>query len=173
MTMQNAQQLSDRDAAERHGISLAHAALLRLSGGDQDVLHAPEKFIGPQTKRLLAFWRRLDAMSKDDWLKVIAARDAVGVAARTAAGPAVWAATWNAEGDAARAAAWDAGGAATWNVAGTAGGDVTWGAGGDAGGASNEIQGSATLKDRGQAFFFLPMFGISDPAELDVEPEAA
>ena len=33
----------------------------------------------------------------------------------------------------------------------------------DAAGASNEIQGAAVMRATGQSFFFLPLFGFSDP----------
>ena len=41
--------------------------------------------------------------------------------------------------------------------------DAAWAAAGDAGGAANEIQGAAFMRDRGQPFYFLPMFGFTDP----------
>lgn len=48
---------------------------------------------------------------------------------------------------AARAAAWAAAGDAAWAAART----------------SSEIQGAAIMRERGQPFFFLPMFGFADP----------
>ena len=53
---------------------------------------------------------------------------------------------WAAAGDAARAAAWGAAVAAAL--------------------ATREIQGAALMRERGQPFFFLRMFGIVDPEEL-------
>ena len=41
--------------------------------------------------------------------------------------------------------------------------DVAWDAAADAAGAANEIQGAALMRERGQPFFFLPMFGFADP----------
>jgi hypothetical protein len=148
------QEDADLAVAELLGISRPHAVLLRRvndsqDGCPEDVLRAPEKVIGAQAQRVLAFWRRLDAMSNEDWQKVVTAGDA--------AGDAAWDAARAAAGDVARAAARDAAWDAAWAAA--------W--------ASNEIQGAALMKERGQAFFFLPMFGISDPSELDGEPEAA
>ena len=58
-----------------------------------------------------------------------------------------WATAW----DAARAAAWDAARA-------TAGASAR-----AAAGATNEIQGARILRERGQPFTFLPMFGFADP----------
>jgi hypothetical protein len=57
--------------------------------------------------------------------------------------PAAWAAAWKA----AWAAAWAAAGKAAWAAAG----------------ASNEIQGAAVMRAKGLPFFFLPLFGFSDP----------
>jgi hypothetical protein len=61
------------------------------------------------------------------------------------------------KGDAAGAAAWDAAGAAAW----------------DAAGACSEIQGARLMRERGQAFFFLPMFGFADPEAVLVAEQAA
>ena len=61
---------------------------------------------------------------------------------------------WDAAGDAAGAAA----GAAAW--------DAAWDAARAAAGAANEIQGAAIMREKGLPFFFLPMFGIDDPAIL-------
>jgi hypothetical protein len=57
-------------------------------------------------------------------------------AARVAARVAAWDAARVAAGDAARVAAWD---------------------------ATNEIQGAKLMRERGQPFFFLPLFGFADP----------
>ncbi|HUV67761.1 MAG TPA: hypothetical protein VMW24_27975 [Sedimentisphaerales bacterium] len=69
--------------------------------------------------------------------------------------------------DAAWAAAGAAAGAAAWDAARDAAGDAAWAAAWAAAGASNEIQGASVLKEQGKPFFFLPMFGINDPSELD------
>lgn len=61
--------------------------------------------------------------------------------------PAAWAAAWAAAGDAARAAA------------------------GDAALASNEIQGAALMRERGQPFFFLPLFGFAAPEDISPLPD--
>ena len=105
------------------GIPRAQAILLRhvndaKDGCPQDVLSTPEKILGEQADKVLAFWRRLDEMTAKDWRRVDDA----------------WAAAWAA----ARAAA----------------------------GAANEIQGAAIMREKGLPFFFLPMFGIDDPAIL-------
>ena len=105
---------------------------------------------GPETVTVEAFIRHLKRMTPEQWA---AARDvaraaarAVGKNAARAAARAVWAAAraaaravWAAASDAARAAAWAAARAA------------------------NEIQGAAFMRDRGQPFYFLPMFGFTDP----------
>ena len=59
---------------------------------------------------------------------------------------------WDAARDAARAAAGGAARAAAWDAAGGAAWDAT-----------NEIQGARVLRERGQPFTFLPMFGFADP----------
>jgi hypothetical protein len=135
---------ADRKTAELLGISRAHAVLLRrvndsMPGAPTCVLTEPEKVLGDQARRVLAFWWYLDAMTAEDWRKV------------EAAGAAAWAAAW-AEGDAAWDAAWAAGAAA--------------GAAGAAAGATNEIQGAAVMRDRGEPFYFLPMFGFNSPEEI-------
>lgn len=140
---------ADREVARLLGISVAHAVLLRhvndsRAGCPEDVLAAPEKVLGDQAGRVLAFWRRLDAMTADDWRNVAAA-----------AGDAAWDAAW----DAAGAAAW----AAALAAARAAARDAAWAAAG----ASNEIQGARLLRERGQPFTFLPLFGIADPDELE------
>jgi hypothetical protein len=147
---------ADRAVADLLGISRAHAVLLRRvndsqDGCPEDVLRAPEKVLGDQAQRVLALWRRLDAMSNEDWRRVIAA----------------WTAAWDTAGDAARDAAEDAAGDAARDAAWTAARDAARTAARAAAMASNEIQGAAIMKERGQAFFFLPTFGISDPSELD------
>ena len=61
--------------------------------------------------------------------------------------------------DAARAAAWDAAGDAAGDAAWEAALDAAWGAAG----ATNEIQGAALMRAKGQTFYFLPLFGFADP----------
>jgi hypothetical protein len=146
---------ADRETAELLGISRAHAVLLRrvndsLPGAPTCVLTEPEKVLGNQAQRVLAFWRHLDAMTANDWQKVYAARAAALDAAWAAARAAAWAAAL----DAARAAAW----AAAWAAARAAARAAA--------GASNEIQGAAIMRERGQPFFFLQMFGFASPEEV-------
>ena len=86
---------ADRASAELLGISVAHAILLRrvndtTAGAPAVVLTHPERVIGDQAPTILAFWRHLDGMNREDW-----------AAARAAARAAAWDAAW----DAARAAA--------------------------------------------------------------------
>ena len=134
---------ADLKTAELLGISRAHSVLLRrvndsMPGAPTCVLTEPEKVLGYQAQRVLAFWRHLDGMTADHWHRVIAAGDAAWAAAGDAAWDAAWAAAWDAAGDAAWAAA----------------------------GASNEIQGATIMRERGQPFFFLPMFGFATPEEI-------
>jgi hypothetical protein len=102
---------------------------------------------GPETATVEAFIQHLKAMTPEQWA---AARDAAG----DAAGAAAWDAAWDAAGDAAGVAA----GAAAW--------DAAW--------AVSEIQGAALMRERGQPFFFLPMFGFADPeAVVSAQKEPA
>ncbi len=133
------QDAADKAAAELLGISSAHAVLLRCvndwGGSPSDVLAHPERVLGNQARKVLAFWRHLDAMTAGQW------------AAR--------ADEWHAARVAARAAARDAAGVAARDAAGVAARDVaeaTW-----------EIMGATLLKERDQSFYFLPMFGFADP----------
>ena len=165
---------ADRETARLLGISTAHAVLLRLINDDQPgapsvVLTDPAKVLGDQAHIVLAFWRHLDRMTPAQWKAVSAAAkaaagaawdtawDAAGAAARDAARAAAWAA--------ARAAAWAAARAAAWAAAWAAGAawDAAWAAAGAAARATNEIQGAAVMRSKGQAFYFLPFFGFADP----------
>jgi hypothetical protein len=154
---------ADRKTSELMGISRAHAVLLRRVNDSQPgaptcVIREPEKVLGGEARRVLAFWRHLDVMTAADWRAIVRARAAAGDAARAAAGDAAR----DAAGDAARNAAGDAARAAA--------GDAAWNAAGDAAraaaGASNEIQGAAIMRERGQPFYFLPMFGFATPEEI-------
>ena len=106
---------------------------------------------GPETVTVEAFIRHLKRMTPEQWS---AARDAARDAARPAA-RAVWAAARAAAWDAALAAAWAAAGDATLAAASDAARAAAW--------AADEIQGAAFMRDRGQPFYFLPMFGFTDP----------
>jgi hypothetical protein len=154
---------ADRKTAKLLGISRAHAVLLRrvndsMPGAPTCVLTEPEKVLGDQAQRVLAFWRHLDCMSAADWQKVAAAWAAAWDAAGAAARAAAWDAARDAAWDAARAAAWDAARDAAWDAARDAAWAAAW--------ASNEIQGAAVMRERGQPFFFLPMFGFATPEEI-------
>ena len=162
---------ADRETAELLGITRAHAVLLRrvndsMPGAPTCVLTEPEKVLGDQAQRMLAFWRHLDGMTADDWHRVSAARAAAWYAAWYAAWDAARAAAGTAARDAALdaalAAAWDAASAAAWDAAS----DAAWDAASAAARASNEIQGATIMREQGQPFFFLPMFGFATPEEL-------
>ena len=157
-----AQNKADKETARLLGISLAHSILLRnvndsIEGVPSIVLTNPEKVLGDQAQTVLAFWRYLDRMDAAVWAEV---------------GAAAWGAAW----DAAWAAAWDAAGAAAWDVAGDAAWDAAWDVARDvardvvardaargAAMATNEIQGAEFMRDKGQPFYFLPLFGFADP----------
>ena len=55
-------------------------------------------------------------------------------------------------------AAWGAAGSAAWRAA--------WGARSAAWGGTNEIQGAALMRARGQPFYFLPLFGFATPEDI-------
>src|SRR5271157_3420413 len=157
------QRTADRAVAEALGISITHSALLRTindiqDGCPQDVLAHPERILGDQAPRILEFWLLLDQMPP-------AAMDAAVAKAPTGdeawtAGDEAWAAAGQEAQTAARAAAraanWAADRAETWPAARIA---TPWAVAM----ATAEIQGAAGLT----AFYFLPLFGINDPSQLD------
>ena len=124
-------------------------------GAPSVVIRDPAAVIGDQADVVLAFWRYLDRMTARDWL-----------AARAAAGEAAWNTAWDAARDAALAAAgnaaWDAARATARATARAAAGDAAWAAAR----ATNEIQGAAIMRAKGQAFYFLPLFGFADPEAI-------
>jgi hypothetical protein len=142
---------ADRETARLLGISISHAILLRQindgqPGAPSVVLTDPAKVLGDQAHIVLAFWRHLDRMTPAQWK--------AAEAAWAADGYDVWVAA-----EAAGAAAMDASRAAG-AAAGDAAGDA---ARAMAARATNEIQGAAVMRAKGQAFYFLPMFGFADP----------
>jgi len=147
---------ADRETARLLNVSVAHAVLLRRvndsrPGAPSVVLTDPARVLGDQAETVLAFWRHLDRMTAEQWTAAgdaawDAARDAAGAAAEAAARAAVRAAR-------ARAAAGDAATVAAGDAVRTVA----------AGYATNEIQGARILRERGQPFTFLPMFGFADP----------
>ena len=110
---------------------------------------------GPKGHIVDAFLEHLEGMTKADWLAVSAASNAVGWTARDAAKHAVWDAAQDTIGYALGYAARNAAGYASGYAAKHAGWDATWH-------AVWEIQGADLLRERGQPFFFLPMFGFAD-----------
>jgi len=135
------QSAADERVAKLFGISVTHSVLLRQvndsqEGAPSSVIRNPEQVLGDQAQIVLAFWRHLDRMTPAAWASAgAAAREAAWAAAREAAGESAGEAAWAAVLASARAAA----------------------------GASNEIQGAAVMRAKGLPFFFLPLFGFSDP----------
>lgn len=151
------QAIADRETAKLLNISIAHAILLRnindtAYGAPASVLTDPEKILGDQAHKVLAFWWRIDLMSAEQW-----------AAAWDAAGAAAWDAAWVAARAAAGAAARVAARAAARDAAGAAARDAAW--------ASQEIQGAAIMRERGQPFFFLPLFGFATPEDIPALPD--
>jgi hypothetical protein len=165
---------ADRQTAELLGISRTHAVLLRqvndsMPGAPTCVLTEPEKVLGDQAQRVLAFWRHLDRMAPAAWDAAWdAARAAAWDAARDAAGAAAWDAARDAAGAAAGAAAWAAARAAARAAAGAAARAAARAAAWAAAWASNEIQGAAIMRARGQPFFFLPAFGFDTLEDIQL-----
>lgn len=156
--LRSAEQIeADRAVAEVLGISVGQSVLLRrvndrFGGCPQDVLSHPEKILGDQAPRVLAFWRRLDAMTPQQWAATVTT-GAATVTGATSMVPdmATWTTAMYAAMDAAKGAAMGA----TGYTSVRAGGIAAW--------ATNEIQGAANLSE----FHFLPLFGIPTPADLD------
>jgi hypothetical protein len=158
------QDKADKATAKLLGISIAHSILLRSVNDSQDgapsiVLTHPEKVLGDQAQTVLAFWLHLDGMKEKDW-----------AAARDAAGAAAWDAARDAARDAAGAAARDAAGAAARDAAGAAAWDAAWDAADAAGYACGEIQGARIMREKGQEFYFLPLFGFANPEAIPALP---
>ena len=181
------QRTADRATAKLLNRSIAHAVLLRsvndkADGAPSIVLTHPEKVLGDQAPTLLAFWRHLDRMTAEQWAAAGAAArdaawDAAGAAARDAARAAAWDAAGAAAGAAARAAARDAAGAAARAAARAAAGAAAWDAARAAAWAaqyaSAEIQGARIMREKGQPFTFLPMFGFADPEAVMAADQVA
>lgn len=148
------QSVADRKVAEELGISLFHSVLLRKvndtqDGCPQDVLTDPGKVLGPEWERVLSLGWHLHRMTNKQW-------NAAMDAARAAAGDA-----WAAAGEAAGAAR-----AAAWAAAMTAAGDAAM----TAAGAANEVQGWEVMNKKGQALFFLPLFGFHSIEDILIVP---
>lgn len=147
------QRKADLAVAKLFNISVAHSVLLRqindsVPGAPSIVLTDPGKVLGDQWSKLLDFW----------WFC-----DQVDAAAWSAARAAARAAAWSAAGDAAGDAAWAAAGDAAWDAARAAAGDVV-------GIAAGEIQGAEIFHTVGRPFYFLPLFGITNPDNIPPRP---
>ena len=161
---------ADKAVAALLNISLAHSLLLRQINDSQDgapaiVLTDPGKVIGDQWSKILDFWWALDQMTPAARAAWVAAR-AAWAAARQAAWAAARQAAWGGAWEAARQASGDAAQDVAWDAAGDAARDVAW----DAAGATNEIQGAEVMRAKGQAFFFLPLFGFATPGDIPSRP---
>ena len=167
MLRDTSQAIADKEVAERLGIPLFQAVLLRnvndkKDGCPEDVLRAPEKIIGDQAHIMLAFARHLDRMTPEQWAPAMAA-------ARAAAMDAAWAAAMDAAWAAARAAAMAAAMDAAWAAVRAAAMDAARTTAWAAGYAINEIQSAAIMRKNGTPFYFLPMFGFATPKDVMIE----
>ena len=111
---------------------------------------------GPKGHLVDAFLEHLKEMTEADWLAVNDAWRATSYADWNAAWDAAWAAAW---GSAAGYATSDTAGNDASDAAKNAPSYVSRNA---AGSAAWEILGADKLRERGQPFFFLPMFGFAD-----------
>jgi hypothetical protein len=164
------QAAADKRVAELFGISRAHAVLLRIindqrPGAPSVVIRDPAQVLGDRAETVLQFWRHLDRMTPQQWATVRAAQ----AAARARA------AEWDMASRAARARAaeWDMATRGAAVVAATAAAAAARAAGraaltlmAAAAWATNEIQCAAVLRGLGRPFYFLPMFGITQPEDL-------
>jgi hypothetical protein len=167
---------ADRRVAVLLGISRSHSVLLRIVNDAEDgaptvVVRNPERVIGDQAHILLAFWRHLDRMSPGDWITLSSAR----ASARASAGASAWESAAESALESARASAGASAGVSARASAGASAGasarasardsawDSAWDAANVAAWATSEIQGAAVIRAKGLPFFFLPLFGFSDP----------
>jgi hypothetical protein len=171
---------ADRATAELLNISVAHSILLRSINDKQDgppsiVLTNPERVLGDQAHIVLAFWLHLDRMTAEDWAVAGAAARAVagavaGAVARAAARAVAGADARAVAGDTAWDTAWDTARAAAWDTARAAARAAAWDTARAAEYACSEIQGARIMREKGQAFHFLPMFGFADPEAIPALP---
>lgn len=138
------QQEADTETAKLLNISTAHAILLRNVNDKID--GAPAIVLTDPAKVLGGEWSKL----LDFWWHLDQMTYEQWAAARAAAWDAAWAAAGGAAGGAAGAAARAAARAAA--------------------NAASEIQGAHLLREQGKAFYFLPLFGFSDPEEIPARP---
>jgi hypothetical protein len=174
------QDSADKQVAELLGISNTHSVLLRSvndtqEGAPSSVIRNPEQVLGDQAEALLAFWWHLDRMTPAAWEAV-----AVEATARDKKEP--WVESWltadrvadrNASKAARKASMITKIAAQQGCRLGvlTAAKTADWAAGlterlqasRAAAGASNEIQGAIYMRANNEPFFFLSLFGFSDP----------
>jgi predicted HAD superfamily Cof-like phosphohydrolase len=120
---------------------------------------------GSNTETVEAFLRHLEGMTAEQWgaLRVATARQRASTAALDAAREAALDAV-DAVGEAAVSDAVDAVRRAVRNAARNVVWNAAWDAAWDAAVyAIYEIIGAAVMRERGQSFYFLPMFGFDSP----------
>ena len=151
----------DREVANVLNISLTHSVLLRqvndtLDGAPSIVLTDPGRVLGDQWSRLLDFWYYLDKLGAPP-------QEIIQVASLTSlARIREWDKAWR---RACIASVKFAGESAS-RFARLAASDGALYTSGAASGASNEIQGEKYGRGLRKTFFFLPIFGFTNPKDI-------
>ncbi len=162
------QAFADMQTGRLLGISVSHAILLRLvndhhPGAPSVVLTDPAKVLGDQAETVLAFWRHLDRMTPWEWDTIRTRTPADARLGRPFRSPEHEALRANVHDASFAAVGADAAGNAWQAAASRAAIEM---AGRSSGEATNEIQGARILRESGQPFTFLPMFGFADPEAI-------
>ncbi len=134
------QEKADKATAKALNISVTHSILLRSIN---DSVDGAPSIVLTHPEKVLGDQAQTELAF---WLHLDRMKKKDWAAAADAAGSAAAAAS----GSAARAAAW----AAAWAAAY----------------ACSEIQGARIMREKGQAFYFLPMFGFADPESIPTLP---
>lgn len=148
---------ADREVAKLLNISLAHAILLRkindsVDGAPSIVLTNPEQILGDNAHIVLAFWRYMDRMTREQW-------NSIGNAFQRTIQNVAWEWEWEWEND-------------TTSVADAAARSITCNMVAShlisvvvfcASKACSEIQIASILREQGTPFFILPLFGFANP----------
>ena len=111
-----------------------------------------EQQYGPKTETVEAFLHHLLGMTPEQWELARLLRSLNDDLE-------YWEAAWVAAGKASRGTAREAAWKAVWEAAGEAVGRAAWG-------TAMEIMGADFMREWGQPFRFLPLFGFANPEEI-------